>query len=436
MVSDAWHKIGRRKKLKRRTQMKNTMKKTNLISMSLIAALALSACQPNKHNKSNTQKSTTVTVQAEKMDAQELAHAAEQLVGPYTFMIASRVANEALQKDPHNLKALFISKLLKRFEAFRGIYTRLRSYLKADQLAEFDKWIQEFPESPMKRYLTAPGKPIHTVTDLQDVLSQYYSGIEEFREFLKQNQGSEFDIELNANVFEQEIRREMYNKCQTATVGDEVTVNCDYSDIAKKKINSADMIALRQMISGELLIGIFYNSYSLEGVEKINDDNLTPQQKTEILMNTPTFGHLRSQNSFKLLRDIGSDLSSAVKWAVQYQKNLCPQGVETEYQRRGYLFEQGLCVDSTSTVLQRFMATLDQALGGITKIDMEKSDGTLVPMNVNLFAWSTKPIQDLRQIAPVGWNSCGLATSLRDNTLGGMFVDNNYNVLMDTDCNQ
>ena len=369
------------------------------------------------------------------MSASQLTEAAEQLVGPYTFMIANKVAKQALEKDPANLKAQFLVKLLERFEAFRGIHTRMRSYLKADQLKKHDQWFRNFPDSPMKKFLSEPGKPIKTVSDMQDIMTQYYNSIVEFRKFLKENQNSELEIQLNANVFEQHIKQEMYDSCQTYEDNKQITVECDYSGIAKKKLNSSDFITLRQMVSGEIIQGLFVTGYSLEGAEQLEDKVLSNQQKAEILTNTKTFGLLRKNHNFNLLKEIGSDLSASMKWAIQYQKNLCPQGTLSTNQRRGYLFDTGICVDGNDDEVKNFMSVLDRALGGVTQVDMEKEDGSLVKMNVNLFAWSTNPIRNLRQVAPTKWNDCDLATSLQDNTLGGIFVDNNVPVVMKTQCN-
>jgi hypothetical protein len=51
---------------------------------------------------------------------------------------------------------------------------------------------------------------------------------------------------------------------------------------------------------------------------------------------------------------------------------------------------------------------------------------------MNIFAWATNPIQDLRQIKPTSWNSCDHATSLADNSFGGIFVDNNAQLFMES----
>lgn len=412
--------------------MKTVMKKTNLLVLTIITALATTACQVNVKEKSEDKSKVTVNAQ---MSSAELAEAAEQLVGPYTFMVASKVAKQALEKDPSNIKAQFILKLLKRFEAFRGFHTRIKPYLNAEQLKEHTKWLNEFPNSPMKNYLTEAGKPIRTVNEIQDVIADYYAGIAEFRQFLKDNQDKELDINLNASVFEQEIRSEMYDSCVVSESDDSRVVECSNPNIAVRKLNTSDMIALRQMISGELVHGLIFTGYTLEGIEKL-PENINNQQTVEFLSNTKTFGLLRKNHNFNLLRDIGADLSSALKWAIKYQSDLCPNGSPVSGQRRGYLFNHGICVDGQDADLQKLMATLDKALGGITQVDMEKPDGTVVAANVNIFAWSTKPIQNLRQVAPTAWTKCDRPAALADNSLGGLFVDQNYVELTQSTCEE
>lgn len=413
--------------------MKTVMKKTNLLVLTAIMAFATTACQVNVKEKSEEKSKVTASTQ---MSSAELAEAAEQLVGPYTFMVASKVAKQALEKDPSNIKAQFILKLLKRFEAFRGLHTRIKPYLNAEQLKEHAKWLNEFPNSPMKNYLTETGgKPIHTVNEIQDVIADYYAGIAEFREFLKKNQDKEIEINLNANVFAEEIKREMYDSCVVSESEQETVVECTNPNIAVRKLNTADMIALRQLISGELVHGLIFTGYTLEGIEKLPED-LTNQQTVEFLTNTKTFGMLRKNHNFNLLRDIGADLSSALKWAIKYQSNLCPNGSAVPGQRRGYLFNHGICIDGQDANLQKLMSTLDKALGGITQVDVEKSDGSVVAANVSIFAWSTKPIQNLRQVAPTAWTKCDRPAALADNSLGGVFVDKNYLELTHSTCEE
>ena len=62
------------------------------------------------------------------------------------------------------------------------------------------------------------------------------------------------NIYLNPHIFQEAIKNEMNNSCKVTPNGDYSTVDCDYSFVASKKLNSADMIALTQMQAGEILM--------------------------------------------------------------------------------------------------------------------------------------------------------------------------------------
>lgn len=282
------------------------------------------------------------------------------------------------------------------------------------------------PNSPLKEFLTEKsGTAINTVTDLQDVLQKYYLAISEFRTFLKDNENTEMELHLNLSTFEQEIKKELYNSCKSSDVDGVFTIKCDASLAATKKINIADMIALRQLTAGELLFGILYNSYSLEGLDKLGAANsngaMSSEEKTKFIFSQSEFGKLRKDNQFNLLSAIGSDLGAAVSWAVKYQDNLCHnKEINSEDQRKGYLFKKGFCIKDLDEVNKKLLI-LQSALHGVIQIDNEDKNKKL---NVDLFVWSRSPILDLRQVEPQGFNKCGGVTNFKDNTLGGLFVNN------------
>lgn len=404
-----------------------------IILITIASSLILMSCQ--KETEKVRDNIVYVSTDA-RQTSDELTKSAEQLVGPYTFMLAYSAAESAIEKDPTNLKARFYYLFLKRYQAFKGAITRVRPLLNKQEVENMDYWIKNFPKSPLKEFLTAEGIPLKKPTDFQDVLGQYYLAIREFRQFLKENQDANLELYLNPYVFEQEIKKEMADSCRVVDNG--VSCTFDYSSVATKKLNKADLIALRQISAGELIYSMFVNSYSLEGLEQLKQVDpqgaMTNQQRTEFLSNIPTFGKLRKDQNLTLMKDMGSDLVAGIRWAQQNQEQLCPAGVTTPGQRKGYLFSHGFCVSGAQTEVSIFLATLEQALAGVTKIDFN-ADGVAKSTNVNAFAWSKQPIMDLRQIKPTAWNNCDQAISFADNTLGGIFVDNNVNVLNPPSCN-
>ena len=124
--------------------MKQKLKNLTMTLVISSSLLALSSCNPNN----NTEKVVDrVHITADdSMSSTELSTAAEQLVGPYTFMLAYKTALKAVEKDPTNLKAQFYVALLKRFEAFRGVLTRVKPALNQEQLKNLNENIIRTPE--------------------------------------------------------------------------------------------------------------------------------------------------------------------------------------------------------------------------------------------------------------------------------------------------
>lgn len=391
----------------------------------------------------NTQNGATEVIVTEKATADELALAAEQLAGPYTFMLSFKTATMALEKDPKNLKAQFYYKLFKGFEAFRGYSERIKPMLKtSQQIADHQKWVNDFPNSPMKTFITDKSKPVfNTVADMQNAVGQYFDGLIEFRQFLKDNQAAQLELYLNPHIFENQLRQEAMDSCSYNPQPDgSYIVSCNYSkSFATKKLNTADLIALRQIVSGWAMYS-FLNNYTADGLEKLSDFDLdstkSNKERYNFLMSNANFGKLRQGHTWSLLKDMGADLSSAIKWAQQYQSSICPQGTETKNQRKGYLFKDGICIEQDKQApVARFLKVLDQALQGVTSMKFKTADDQTVYMNVDAFAWSKNPIQDLHTVRLNHWNNCDQAISVADNTLGGVFVDGDFNVLMNKQCN-
>ena len=86
--------------------------KHNFKTMILMSTLAvcLSACTDNDNKSAHDGVQITAN---DKMDASSLADAGEQLVSPYTWMLADKVFTMALEKNATNEKAQFYRALLK-----------------------------------------------------------------------------------------------------------------------------------------------------------------------------------------------------------------------------------------------------------------------------------------------------------------------------------
>lgn len=410
----------------------NPQIKKTIFTLGLISTMTLMSCG---ENKTVVQEPFKIKVTASDVSSSdELTQAAEQLISPYHFMLAYKMAATAYEKDPTNKKAEFYYLFLKRFEAFRGILTRIQPGLNYKQKKDLEKFLaQDLPNSPLKDFLTQKGgSKITTADHVQNVMSEYFAASNEFRKFLKRNEQSQIDLNLNPYVFEGAIKEELMDSCKVIENDGAFTYECNVTQISVKKMNSADLIALRQVVAGEVLYGMFYTAYSVNGLEKLaeldSDNNLTNKLTSEWLFSQPGFGKLRKDHSLKLMRELGSDLSVAASWAIKHQDTLCKS-------RKGYLYKDGICINEP-TEAQDLINQLNSALGGVIEVDLKTANGSdKIKTNINVFAWATNPIADLSQIKPQAWNNCDKATLLADNTVGGIFTENNAHLfLLKTTC--
>lgn len=385
--------------------------------------IAFSGCQGG--DKARPDDKAVITAN-EKSSAEELVASTEQLITPYSFMLAYRIAEMAVKKDPSNLKAKFYSLFLKRFEAFRGIAMRVRPMLSVDQNQQLDKSIAETPSSPLKDFLLAAGPEIKNEADAQLLIENYFSAVGEFRKFLKDNENAEFSVNFNPYVFQQPIRKEVAATYQAKEENGAITVNMEKTISSSKKLNNADLIVIRQMEGFELLYGSLFYSYDFSGISKLKGRKFNSKQEViDALYATPEFGKLRQNRGFSELHNLGSDYSAAVHWLLDSQAQVCPEGGAV---REGYAIAR-LCVKDAKET-NRVLALLDSALKGVVEVD---NSNLQAKVKMDFFAWSKTPVSDLRNIIPK-LDSHDCAQSIQDNTFGGVFVDNNASAALFKAC--
>lgn len=410
----------------------------NLTSSVLLATavvLTLTACGEQKDTKNNK-----VVIEASaNMQASELADAGEQLITPYTFMLADKVFDQAIEKDATNVKAQFYKNFLKRFMVFKGIYTRIRPAMeKSGNLESHDLAIKNMPNSAVKTFFLDGKQDLKTIADAQGVLAQYQNALSDFRTFLRSNADANITLNMNPYLFEQDIREEWGKSCVIHQKSETVTkVECDTADIATKKVNAADLMLLRQATAMELLTWTLYNSYSFEGFEaaqeRANGKELSIEEKIALVKESDTLLTLRKDNKMAIIKDAALDLSAAIKWATKYQDRLCPKGDGVMNQRKGFLFSQGICL-VLDAQQQQSLKELDTALAGPVEREMILTTGETAKFELDVFAWSKNPPKDLRKLLlPVdGKYKCGDQIELQDSTFGGIFVNGDANRVINT----
>lgn len=420
--------------------------------ISILAVLA--ACQPKEKITEKIIEKPIETSQSEKlikldesMTDDELADSGEQLMLPHTIPLAEKAFKMALIKNPDNLKAQFYTEgFLKNYTVLKGILTRIKPIMQSQgKSKELERIINEIPNVPMRKYLLDGKEDIATVNDVQDFLFEQQSAWNGFRKWLIKNYDKTLVLNLDPFWLVVNSGVESRHTCEVINEKEGKAI-CSYNNVFQKKLAPVDLMALRQMIAGQVLLYQFYTAYSYEGFDKLSkfdpNEKLTDEQRMNYLLAvSPNALTLRKNNLLKETLHIGADLAEAVKYASKYQAQLCPKGVGNIRQRPGFLLHDGVCLQNFQEPLQK----LELALQGITSLKMlpntKAADGLFgkqyeVDVRVDIFAWFRNPIQDLKSLGPARYNECGKGTGLLDKTLGGFFVDGNAEefVRQDNEC--
>jgi tetratricopeptide (TPR) repeat protein len=421
----------------------------------LALVVAFTGCGDKKEDKN-----PEVIIHAdEKMSAEELAESGEALVSPFTFMLADRVFTMALAKDPENKKAQFYKNFVKRLMVLKGIVRRIAPLARAgtaQQRADYEDWKKQFPESPLKTFLLDGPEDLTREAQLVDVLTDYQKALNDFRKFLKVNSNMELTLNLNPYVFEKDIKTDLANSCRSESssdssdsagpgtgsghvrgnghgIGDgdgtprEIVVRCYSWGVAQKKVNAADLVAIRQMTGGEIYFMAMYTAYDISTFVEISKNQelktMTPPEVLKYYKSLPSLGKLRKEQTLGMIPELGSDLSAAIKWAKQYQDRICPGGAGSSNQRPGFLFKDGLCVNPTQKDEQN-LARLDHALAGIFSAPLYNSrEEQIGEIRTNALGFFANPPQELKALLPESVDSKGQVTQWSDKTFGGLFPD-------------
>jgi len=366
--------------------------KTTLIATSLMLALT-TACTTEK---SSSEEAKTIHLNNQ-MKSSELADAGEQLVGPYTFMLADKAFDMALEKDAANQKSQFYKAFLKRFMVFKGIVRRIAPVIRQGsqkQQVDYANWLKQFPESPLKAFLLDGPEDITSGAKAMRILIDYNKALNDFRVLLKKNPTMELTLNLNPQIFEQEINKEYADCCSWKPGSDGAGGGTAY-----------DLTTIEQIAKDESL----------------KDKN--PQELLAYYKSLPSLAKLNADHTLNLIPELGSDLSASLKWAKQYQDRLCPKGPGVENQRRGYLFKSGICLTDASEV-DKSIAAIDQIFGGIfTQPLFDQNDRQTGQIRVNLAGFLKAPPQDLKNILPEEVVVDGKVTRWSVNNFCGLFPE-------------
>jgi hypothetical protein len=419
------------------------MKKTNLLKTINVLGLCLvfSACTKDHTYTNDVVHEKNVVTADQSMDADALTAAGEQLMSPYTFMLADKAFDMALAKDPNQTKALFLKTYNKRLMTLRGILNRVHPYAKNyGNVTALDDTIDKLPNSPLKDFLLDGGQDIANARDVQEYLAVYRDAADEFRRYAKKNNNMELTLNLNPSGYSGVVQSNYMSSCRVVDngakdqEGTSFKVECDSKDMLQAKVNAADIQILQQEIAGEIFYLSLYTGWGLNGIDQLskNYDKAgaarTQRETFETLKATPGFGELLSNNKLSLIPELGADFSAAAKWALQYQQQLCPTGSEGSYKqnRPGFLFSKGICNHETADQAQREIALLDAMISGVTHRDLVDHNGNIQhDITLNALALVRNPVANLTTLLPSQYDENGFAIALQDKTFGGTYPDGN-----------
>lgn len=412
---------------------------TNKVLLATAVIMSLTACGVKEKEKLGNQEKLVIQTKPQ-MNADELVDAAEQLVTPYTFMLADKVLDQALEKDPTNVKAQFYKNFLKRLMVLKGIYSRVRPIITENgNIAEHNRSISNLPNSPLKKFLLEGKDDLKTEADMQNFISEYEQALEDLHVFLIRNADAEITLNLNPYLFEKEIKDEWGKSCVVVENSKDATrVECDASAAATKKMNSADLMVLRQAVGYERMVWAIYNSYSLQGMKdlqkKFAGKETTSMEQWEAIKNSEGLLKLRGQAKISAIKDIFGDLTAAARWAIKYQDRLCPKGSDVANQRRGFLFSQGLCIVTDAAQLKN-LEIFEKAISGPVAQEVKDQDGKVIDtIKIDVLAWSRKAPQDLKTviIPEIKNYACNEKLQFKDKTFGGMLPDGDFDKIAPT----
>ncbi|MFS4458519.1 hypothetical protein [Bdellovibrio sp. HCB2-146] len=385
--------------------------------------------------------------------AEEIAIAGEQLISASSFHLADQIFDIALHKDPTNKRALFYKNVLRPMMTLKGMAARLKpGFEQRGQEAEFKQLLEAAPQSPILDFAMASGKQnITTEKEAQDALVEVRNAFIESVRWFKKNSDVSLTLNLNPTIFADLIKdRENEDACYVQTVGDKMELICD-KDFRKNlwtaKVNGADLLVMQQYYAGYVLYLLPYTNYSLEGYEKLAKklENRTPDEAMELIMSEKNFLTLRKDQAFSFIKELGTDLKAAAKWAIEYQDRLC---TKKPHARRGHVVPGEFCIEDTRAV-EQVLVKLDRALNGpvTTTFEVEgwvndENNGygpywgvTKKTALVNYSVLWSNPIQDLKEtFKPTSLNECAKYKGFKDTTLGGLLPEGNADELIDSTC--
>jgi|GEM_PF-3248485 len=407
------------------------------VAVSVLTSFA--ACSPKKSDDSH--KINTASIMAdrnltEQQKAEELALAAEQLVGASSVIYANDVASLALQIDAKNVRARFWQAALGPEVQSRGLANRIAPLMhNLGKDSEYQEFLSNMRkgsvDSQNVKFLMDGPQDIVTERDVQEYVAQTTLRVDEFRRTMKSLRNETLSIHLNTDLKKSWNPSGERANCTATQVEGGYSTTCDFSKASTIDLNSADFESLELAAAGTQIYMTVYNGWDLSGTISFvkahpSVSGEDPNTVAAALFANPNFGKMLKPSAFGVIPDLAKDIVIGARYAQTKQAELCPTGDSNQVNREGKLFEKGICTSISSQADAQLVA-LEASLGGTSTVFDLGSGSAHSPHLVNLRKLFTGALRDVRTNFPVQRNACGYVTSISDSTFNGAFVPGDIN---------
>jgi hypothetical protein len=394
--------------------------------------------------------------------AEKMALLGERLLTPVSMPYAVNAFNDALQLDPKNARAVFYTNMLRPYVALKGIFSRVTPLLRSTNQSlvyeEYGRFISEMGNSPTARYFDYGPYDIKTDADLQGALRSLNQAWENTRIFLMYNKKPIWLTNaLAAGHNSDDLLKTAMQRCQASEVKADVYSlgKCPYVNYHRYYADYGDLEALSQVSTGQVIANIMVTAYNLPGMseviarevglelqrdkasDKYNNGKMSQQAYIRIanmslsdrdlfgILTRRGAGRLLPDNNINLIENMGVESFGGFKWLARMQRQLCPQGTLDSNSRPQYLFSSGICLSDVlglpgerglRVLLSQIQTTL---AGGPIQVASQ-----FKRTNINLSRIYKQPVADISALFPRQFNRKGDTTQFPDNTMGGVFINN------------
>lgn len=378
-----------------------------------------------------------------KIESEKMALLAEKLIRSNTIHIANKVAFQALELNQWNTRAQFVQKMTAPVIELKGIYRRVLpiASVRPKKYREYKNFLNQIQHEnvgmpDLTKFLLDGQPDLHRESEAQDVVEKYVERIDELRDWLKENRKQDFTL----NYYIPQGAEVPACTAKEKASGVWEVSNCTRNvQKVTAKLNMADFEALRQAFAGIQVYSAMATAYSVDGIFKsggsIPDEGATAKMKYESVSAIKGVGQLRNTKFYVLAPKVMSDFVVGYKVAKKLHKELCPNGTDENESRPGMLFHRGICAEQLEDG-DRVVALLDAlAKGKITTTAMQITNAKM-DVTLDSKTFLRNPPKDLRDLGPVGFDSCGNVKSLGDGTAAGLFAKAELNPILAHESNE